>query len=110
MANRGWRFCNEIFHDAAGLEQGFGVSRAELTACYVHSGQEAATLETKGSLTCYKLDGFGRTLACRSRNAAGDQATMRAANFFAQSPYVADGSLPKLLGNTDLCPQRRMSF
>ena len=91
-------------------EQGPGVSTTELTAFDVQSGQEAARLETNGLLTCYRLDGFGRTLETRTRSTTEDQSTIKATDVFARSPYVAESGLVALLGRSHLLPRRKITF
>lgn len=96
-------------HAVKVTEQGPGVNTTELIAYDVRSGQEAARLETNGLLTCYQVDGFGRTLETRTRGPTAEN-TLRAPDFFAQSPYLADAELLDLLSHSYLLPQRRISF
>ncbi|PON25440.1 hypothetical protein TGAM01_v205734 [Trichoderma gamsii] len=104
--------CDDVFKTfpVKVTEQGLGVSTMELVAFNETSGLEVARLEVNGLLTCYLMDGFGKTVETRARAAEPGPCTVRAAEFLSQRPYVADTSLSKALQKTYLDPQRKISF
>ncbi|CAM1500912.1 Fc.00g100740.m01.CDS01 [Cosmosporella sp. VM-42] len=90
--------------------EGPGISMTQLAAFDEASGQKAAQLDISGSLSCYRVDGFGRTVETRTRSADRGSAAVAANDFFINQPYVAETSFSAILAGSSLDPYRELRY
>ncbi|KAH7126435.1 hypothetical protein B0J13DRAFT_611790 [Dactylonectria estremocensis] len=92
------------------MAEGPGISTVHLAAFDEASGQETAKLEGDGSLTCYRLDQFGRIIEARMRSSGQGGSVVTATDFFINRPYVTDTNFSTILASCNLDPYREMKF
>jgi len=92
------------------VQSGPGFDFVDLKAFDEATGMEVGNLTPDGRLTCYKIDGFGRTIETRAPAPASGSQTVKAGNFLASNDYVADAALGPILDQSELDPQRLISF
>ncbi|KAH7120714.1 hypothetical protein EDB81DRAFT_914500 [Dactylonectria macrodidyma] len=89
---------------------GPGISTVHLAAYDEASGQETAKLGGDGSLTCYRLDQFGRIIEARLRSSGQGGSAMTATDFFINRPYITDTNFSTILASCNLDPYRELKF
>ncbi|KAF7553833.1 hypothetical protein G7Z17_g3349 [Cylindrodendrum hubeiense] len=90
--------------------EGPGIATVHLAAFDEASGQETAKLAGDGSLTCYRIDQFGRILETRLRSSGQGGGAITATDFFVNRPHVTDASFAAILAGCRLDPYRELKF
>lgn len=80
-------------------ERGQGVLTTQYASYDQATGKLVARLDTDGRLACTKVDGFGRDAETRMESITPGKASLSAASFFGQQPYVASTGFTKQLSS-----------